>query len=97
MTILHAIAKARAGAQRIRRLTIPSTELANALEEVVAIEHMCKLVEKNLLKPAPSSDIAKAIFFKAEGRRLVVAMRTPGQHMKEHGLRADVKAVRAKS
>ena len=61
MTIVQALAHARRGANRIRMSTVPSREIAEAYEETVAIEHLCKLVEMNLLKPAPSEDIARAI------------------------------------
>jgi hypothetical protein len=80
--------------------TVPSREIAEAYEETVAIEHLCKLVEENLLKPAPPQDIARAILAEMVPRfddRLAKAMRTPGQHMAEHGLRAAVKAVRRES
>jgi hypothetical protein len=83
--------------------TVPSREIAEAYEETVAIEHLCKLVETNLLKPAPSEDIARAMLieivplFDSRMAKMAKALRTPGQHTQEHGLRAAVRAVRAKS
>ena len=82
--------------------TVPSREIADAYEETVAIEHLCKLVEKNLLKPARCRDIAHAMICRDiedgyANQVMQEALRTPGQHMKERGLRAAVKAVRAKS
>jgi hypothetical protein len=73
------------------------SELAEIYEDSAAIEQLCKLVEENLLKPAPSEDIARAILAEMVPRlddRLAKAMRTPGQHMAEHSLRAAVKATR---
>ena len=97
MTLAHMIANAPDGAARLRALayapTTAPSERAKLLEQAASFEGLAKFAAA-YLKPAPSEDIAKAIFFKAEGRRLVVALRTPGQHMKEHGLRAAVKAVR---
>jgi hypothetical protein len=103
LTLAHAIAKALSGAEVLRqKATVPFTpnaEVALLIEQAKAIEHICAVARQHL-KPAPSSDIAAAILAEMVPRfddRMATAMRTPGQHMAEHGLREAVKAVRAKS
>ena len=83
MTIAKAILNARRGADRLRASIIAITE------ETAAIEHLCKLVEANLLKPEPSGDIARELVSRVMGAhdRLVAALKNPGEHMAEAGKR----------
>ena len=92
MTIAKAILNARRGADRLRASIIEQATwltIASITEETAAIEHLCKLVEANLLKPAPSGDIARELVSRVMGAhdRLVAALKNPGEHMAEAGKR----------
>ena len=103
MTLAHMLANAPGGAERLRQLAsvpfTPHAERVALIEQAASFEGLAKFAA-GYLKPAPSEDIARAILSEMVPRfdkQLAKAMRTPGQHMKEHGLRAAVRAVRAKS
>ena len=102
MTLAHMIANAPEGAARLKALvyapTTAPSERAKLLEQAASFEGLAKFAAA-YLKPAPSEDISRAILAEMVPRfddRMAEAMRTTGQHMKEHGLRAAAKAVRAK-
>jgi hypothetical protein len=106
MTLAHMIANAPGGAERLRQLAsvpfTPHAERVALIEQAASFEGLAKFAA-GYLKPAPSEDIARAMLieivplFDSRMAKMAKALRTPGQHMKEHGLRAAVKAVRAKS
>ena len=100
MTLAHMIANAPGGAERLRQLAgvpfTPHDERVALIEQAASFEGLAKFAAARL-KPASSEDIALGMLHQAGLGMLVKAMRTPGQHAAEHGLRAAVKAVRAKS
>ena len=103
MTLAHMIANAPGGAERLRQLAsvpfTPHAERVALIEQAASFEGLAKFAA-GYLKPAPSEDIARAILTEMVPRfdnQLAKALRTPGQRAKEHGLRAAVRAVRAKS
>ena len=103
MTLAHMIANAPGGAERLRQLAsvpfTPHAERVALIEQAASFEGLAKFAATHL-KPAPSNDIARAILAEMVPRfddRMAEARRTSGEHAKEHGLRAAVKAVRAKS
>ena len=92
MTLAHMIANAPCGAERLRQLAsvpfTPHAERVALIEQAASFEGLAKFAAGRHLRAILTEIVPRF------DNQLAKAMRTPGQHAKEHGLRAAVKAVR---